>query len=110
MLNWTVALSTKVRPYLYNNGDGKWIHCALLACLRNRDRPPSKQLPEIRVSSTSPGLAFLSGNSCGLQALGEEAFSFKFEDSELVEGLIRGQVDQSTLTIYRAVSRITSIT
>ena len=22
--------------YLYNGGDGKWIHCVHLACLRNR--------------------------------------------------------------------------
>ena len=22
------AIRSKVRPYLYNNGDGKWIHCA----------------------------------------------------------------------------------
>ena len=45
------AIRSKVRPYLYNNGDGKWIHCAHLACLRNRDRPKSKQFPEILVWS-----------------------------------------------------------
>ena len=44
------AIRSKVRPYLYNGGEGKWIHCAHLACLRNRDRPKSKQFPEIRVS------------------------------------------------------------
>ena len=43
------AIRSKVRPYLYDNGNGKWIHCAHLACLRNRDRPKSKQIPEIRV-------------------------------------------------------------
>ena len=31
------AIRSKIRPYLYNNGDGSWIHCAHLACLRNRD-------------------------------------------------------------------------
>lgn len=30
------AIRSKIRPYLYNNGDGAWIHCAHLACLRNR--------------------------------------------------------------------------
>ena len=24
--------------YLYNGGDGKWIHCVHLACLRNRSK------------------------------------------------------------------------
>ena len=28
------AIRSKIRPYLYNEGDGKWIHCAHLACLR----------------------------------------------------------------------------
>ena len=35
----------QVRPYLYNNGDGKWIHCAHLACLRNRLRQIYCQAP-----------------------------------------------------------------
>ena len=43
------AIRSKIRPYLYNDGDGKWIHCAHLACLRNRDRPKSKQFEEIKV-------------------------------------------------------------
>jgi hypothetical protein len=30
------AIRSKIRPYLYNNGNGQWIHCAHLACLRNR--------------------------------------------------------------------------
>ena len=47
-----VLLRSKVKPYLYNNGDGKWIHCVHLACLRNRDRPKSKQWPEILVGAT----------------------------------------------------------
>ena len=45
------AIRSKIKPYLYNGGEGKWIHCAHLACLRNRDRPKSKQFPEITVSS-----------------------------------------------------------
>ena len=48
---------------------GKWVHCAHLACLRNRDRPLTKQLPEIK-------------------ALGDKAFDFQFEDSELLAKLI----------------------
>ena len=43
---------SKVKPYLYNEGQGKWIHCVHLACLRNRDRPKSKQFPEILVRTT----------------------------------------------------------
>ena len=43
------AIRSKIRPYLYNGGAGKWIHCAHLACLRNRDRPKSKQFDEIKV-------------------------------------------------------------
>ena len=42
-----------------------------MACLRNRDRPPSKQFPEVL-------------------ALGDAAFDFKFEDSELLEEMIAG--------------------
>ena len=40
-----------------------------MACLRNRDRPPSKQFPEVL-------------------ALGDAAFDFKFEDSELLDKMI----------------------
>ena len=43
------AIRSKILPYLYNGGEGKWIHCAHLACLRNRDRPKSKQFDEIKV-------------------------------------------------------------
>ena len=44
------AIRSKILPYLYNGGEGKWIHCAHLACLRNRDRPKSKQFDEIKVN------------------------------------------------------------
>ena len=44
------AIKQKLPPYLYNGGEGKWIHCAHLACLRNRDRPKSKQFDEIKVN------------------------------------------------------------
>ena len=43
---------SKVKPYLYNEGRGKWIHGVHLACRRNRDRPKSKQFPEILVTPT----------------------------------------------------------
>ena len=36
LMMMTHTLLHQVRPYLYNDGDGKWIHCAHLACLRNR--------------------------------------------------------------------------
>ena len=45
------AIRSKILPYLYNGGEGKWIHCAHLACLRNRDRPKSKQFDEIKVNN-----------------------------------------------------------
>ena len=63
------AIRSKIKPYLYNGGAGKWIHCAHLACLRNRDRPKSKQFPEIL-------------------ALGDAAFDFQFEDSDLLAEMI----------------------
>ncbi|XP_059608807.1 transient receptor potential cation channel subfamily V member 5 [Phlebotomus argentipes] len=43
------AIKTKVEPFLYNKGAGKWIPVASLVLLRNRERPRHKQLPEIRV-------------------------------------------------------------
>ena len=30
----SIGLRSKVKPYLYNGGDGKWIHCVHLALLR----------------------------------------------------------------------------
>ena len=48
------AIRSKILPYLYNGGEGKWIHCAHLACLRNRDRPKSKQFDEIKVDILAP--------------------------------------------------------
>ncbi|XP_058834961.1 transient receptor potential cation channel subfamily V member 5 [Topomyia yanbarensis] len=42
------ALKTKVEPFLYNKGKGKYIPVAQLVLLRNRERPRHKQLPEIR--------------------------------------------------------------
>ncbi|XP_055600931.1 transient receptor potential cation channel subfamily V member 3 [Uranotaenia lowii] len=42
------AIKTKVEPFLYNKGKGKYIPVAQLVLLRNCDRPRSKQLPEIR--------------------------------------------------------------
>ncbi|XP_076672805.1 transient receptor potential cation channel subfamily V member nanchung isoform X2 [Andrena cerasifolii] len=42
------ALRTKVEPYLYNNGKGKWIPIDKLVLLRNKDRPKHKMLPPLR--------------------------------------------------------------
>ena len=78
-----------MRPYLYNNGDGKWIHCALLSCLRNRDRPKSKQFAEVLVRRVRKVMV-----SCA-QALGDDAFSYKFEDSELVDNYIGSDTMES---------------
>ena len=38
------SIKTKIQPYLYNEGEGKMVPIAQLACLRNRDRPKSKQV------------------------------------------------------------------
>ena len=70
------AIRSKIKPYLYNGGEGKWIHCAHLACLRNRDRPKSKQFPEIL-------------------ALGEAAFDFQFEGSDLLAEMIGSDTRES---------------
>ncbi|CAK9830452.1 Transient receptor potential cation channel subfamily V member 6 [Anthophora retusa] len=42
------ALRTKVEPYLYNKGKGKWIPVDKLVLLRNKDRPKHKMLPPLR--------------------------------------------------------------
>lgn len=42
------AIKTKVEPYLYNKGHGKYIPISKIVLLRNKDRPRHKQLPEIR--------------------------------------------------------------
>lgn len=38
------ALRTKVEPYLYNKGKGKWIPIEKLVLLRNKDRPKYKMV------------------------------------------------------------------
>ena len=46
------AIRAKVAPFLYNDGDGKMVPIAQLACLRNRDRSVRKQVskpPEFEV-------------------------------------------------------------
>ncbi|XP_043261849.1 transient receptor potential cation channel subfamily V member 5 [Colletes gigas] len=42
------ALRTKVEPYLYNKGKGKWIPIEKLVLLRNKDRPKHKMLPPLK--------------------------------------------------------------
>ncbi|XP_076766819.1 transient receptor potential cation channel subfamily V member nanchung [Xylocopa sonorina] len=42
------ALRTKVEPYLYNKGRGKWIPIEKLVLLRNKDRPKHKMLPPLK--------------------------------------------------------------
>lgn len=43
------AIKTKVEPFLYNKGRGRYIPIAQLVKLRNCDRPRHKQLPDIRI-------------------------------------------------------------
>ena len=38
------AIRGKIQPFLYNQGEGKKVPIAQLACLRNRDRPKSRQV------------------------------------------------------------------
>ena len=38
------TIRAKIQPFLYNEGQGKMVPVAHLACLRNRDRAPSKQV------------------------------------------------------------------
>ncbi|XP_015609265.1 transient receptor potential cation channel subfamily V member 5 isoform X2 [Cephus cinctus] len=42
------ALRTKVEPFLYNKGKGKWIPIEKLVLLRNKERPRHKLLPVLR--------------------------------------------------------------
>ncbi|XP_049296210.1 transient receptor potential cation channel subfamily V member 5 [Anopheles funestus] len=42
------AIKTKVEPFLYNKGKGKYVPVSVLVLLRNRERPRHKQLPDIR--------------------------------------------------------------
>ncbi|XP_076297480.1 transient receptor potential cation channel subfamily V member nanchung isoform X2 [Lasioglossum baleicum] len=48
------ALRTKVEPYLYNKGKGKWIPIEKLVLLRNKDRPKHRMLPPLRAME-NPG-------------------------------------------------------
>lgn len=43
------AIKTKVEPFLYNRGAGKWIPISSIVLFRNCDRPKHRQLPEIRI-------------------------------------------------------------
>ena len=38
------AMRTKVEPFLYNKGKGKWIPIDKLVLLRNKDRPRHKMV------------------------------------------------------------------
>ncbi|XP_014217435.1 transient receptor potential cation channel subfamily V member 5 [Copidosoma floridanum] len=42
------AIRTKVEPFLYNKGRGKWIPVAKLVLLRNKERPRYKMLPVLK--------------------------------------------------------------
>ncbi|XP_015113210.1 transient receptor potential cation channel subfamily V member 5 [Diachasma alloeum] len=42
------AIRTKVEPFLYNKGKGKWIPISKLVLLRNKERPRHKMLPVLK--------------------------------------------------------------
>lgn len=42
------AIKTKVEPFLYNKGEGRYFPISKMVLLRNKDRARTKQLPEIR--------------------------------------------------------------
>ncbi|XP_014234075.1 transient receptor potential cation channel subfamily V member 5 [Trichogramma pretiosum] len=42
------AIRTKVEPYLYNKGKGKWIPICKIVLMRNKERARHKLLPELR--------------------------------------------------------------
>ncbi|XP_025074158.1 transient receptor potential cation channel subfamily V member 5 [Pogonomyrmex barbatus] len=42
------AMRTKVEPFLYNKGKGKWIPVEKLVLLRNKERPRHKMLPPLK--------------------------------------------------------------
>lgn len=65
------AIKSKITPYLYNGGNGKMVPIAHLTMLRNRDRPKSKQFFVIK-------------------DLGDEAFNFVFEGSDLLKKVTEG--------------------
>ena len=69
------AIKQKLPPYLYNGGQGEWIHCAQIACIRNSIRPPSKQFPFIRELP--------------------DPTTFKYGGSELLAKLIEGMILRS---------------
>ncbi|XP_015521251.2 transient receptor potential cation channel subfamily V member 5 isoform X1 [Neodiprion pinetum] len=48
------AMRTKVEPFLYNKGRGKWIPISKLVLLRNKERPRHKMLPVLRAME-NPG-------------------------------------------------------
>ncbi|XP_023327676.1 uncharacterized protein LOC111700850, partial [Eurytemora carolleeae] len=75
------TIRQKVPPFLYNNGKGKWIHCAHLACLRNRDRPKSKQFE-------------------ALKQLGDEIFNYRFDGSPLLAKLTEGHSPETHPQYY----------
>ena len=94
------AIKAKIVPYLYNNGEGKMVPIAQLACLRNRDRPTRKQVSRKRRiiilssndSQTAKELTLveLLFQFPAIKELGEAAFNFVFEGSELLDKLTEG--------------------
>ncbi|XP_059093541.1 transient receptor potential cation channel subfamily V member 5-like isoform X2 [Tigriopus californicus] len=76
------AIKAKVQPYLYNGGQGKMVPIAQLTMLRNRDRSKSKQLPVIK-------------------ELGEAAYDFVFEGSELLANVTAGLDPATSPHLFR---------
>lgn len=53
------ALRTKVEPFLYNKGKGKWIPIEKLVLLRNKDRPRHKMVRDPASASLSIAIPLL---------------------------------------------------
>ena len=69
------TIKAKCAPFLYNNGDGKMVPIAQLACLRNRDRSVRKQVSFELLLITKPQkeLTDLSALVPGHQRIGRSS-------------------------------------
>lgn len=61
------TIKAKIQPYLYNEGKGAMVPIAQLACLRNRDRPKSKQV--LHMVLFEPPIPRCTSSSCLFSSL-----------------------------------------
>ena len=81
------AIKSKVTPYLYNGGQGKMVPIAQLTMLRNRDRPKSKQVGFFVILNLYQIVFCFQFPE--IKELGEAAFNYVFEGSELLERMTK---------------------